>query len=111
MINLRDLLWRYVYGSDMPDLLTTREILVSLAIFMILLALYRPFRKIIFYTLNHDARRSRFGAALLAVSFSLCWMITSLDLLGYFSVMFSLFFASFLVLVDGVFLLVTRGKA
>lgn len=111
MINLRDLLWRFVYGSEMPDLLTWREILISLGIFVILLALYWPFRKIIFYTINHDARRSRMGAGLLATSLSLCWLITSLDLLGYFSVMISLVLASFLTLVDGIFLVVTRGKA
>ena len=111
MLSLREMLWLYLYGGDTPDSLATKEILSSLGVFVVLFLLYFPLKKIIFYSINPDARRSRLGAILLAGSLAVAWLVSSLDLLGLFSFVFALVIAAVFILVDGTYLLLTRGKA
>jgi hypothetical protein len=110
MLSLRDLLWMYLYNGEAPQSLMLRELVGAAVACLLLLALYVPLKKIIFYSLNPDAERSRFGAALLTASLIVSWLIASLDLFGLFSLLFALVITTVFFLIDGAYLLLTRGK-
>ncbi|MEM4217191.1 MAG: hypothetical protein QXZ09_04145 [Candidatus Methanomethylicaceae archaeon] len=109
-MSLRDLLWQYFYGAEAPQNLTGKEIVVSLIITVFLLALYWVFQKIIFYGINDNARYSRAGAKVLSISLAAGWLTASLNLLGLWTSLIVLVLVFLAIMVDLIFLLVTRGK-
>ena len=107
---LRALLWDYIYGDVPPDTLVIREVVISIAIALFFLILYFGFKRIIFYTINDNSTVASYGALILSVSLALPWLLSSLDLLGFWSSIIALVLFAFSFLSNLVYLLVTRIK-
>lgn len=110
MISLRDLLWQYMYGGEVPTALSWMEIGIAAAIALLLLALYWVFQKIIFYGISDNARHARTGARVFAVTLAVGWILASLDLLGLWTSLVSFIMVTLVLAVDVTFLLVTRDR-
>jgi hypothetical protein len=108
MFSLRDLLWSNIYGSEPPESLQPKEIAVAVGIALLLLALYWVFQKIIFYGINDNARTSRTGAQVLTVAISVAWLLSSLDLLGMYTMLIVIVMVSLVIVIDLIYLFVTR---
>jgi hypothetical protein len=110
MFSLRDLIWQYFYGGELPPQnLISKEIMVSIVIAILFLGLYWIFKLIIFHGINDDIRKARTGAITLSVALSAAWLIASLDLLGLWASVIALVLFVFALFVDLVYLVVTRA--
>ncbi|MEO5360849.1 MAG: hypothetical protein H7843_10455 [Nitrospirota bacterium] len=107
---LRHLLWSWLYGKIVPTTLTGKEIIISVLVSIVLLALYFVFKRMFFYTINDNIHNARYGAAILAVALSLSWLIASLELFGFRSTVVAVALLLLALLIDIVYLYLTKDR-
>lgn len=107
---LRNLLWSYIYGGEVSENLVTKEIIVAVCVALFFLGSYFGFKRIIFYGINDDITAAKYGALVMSISLATTWLMSSLNLLGFWSSMISVILLAVSFLFDLVYLLVTRNK-
>jgi hypothetical protein len=107
---LRHYLWSEVYKGKVPVTLFWQEIIVSLIIAALLLALYWALKRAIFFGINDNIKYARMGALILSLSLSLAWVVASLNLMGFWSSVIGVALLSLSFIFTMVFLLVTRNQ-
>lgn len=109
VFQVRDLILKQIFGQrDVSPNFSTREIVLSVVIAVLLLASYWIFQKMIFYGINDNARVSRAGARTVAIALSTAWLFAYYGWLGAYSGIAMLVFSVLTVIVVLIYLLVVK---
>lgn len=105
---LRDLLWIYLYRGEYSETLVWKEIVVALVIALLLLSLYWVMVRIFFYGINDNIHHAKAGAAVMAGTLAVSWLLAALDLFGFWSSILGLCLLALGVICSLTYLILTR---